>query len=186
MGIGPAPAGVASRPRTRAAPGLRPGVLRPPARSSLTAGQTAESAARQPQRRRTARRKAPHLREKVCNKGRCANRRAVPLASGEGEREKTPRDAGPAPAKAGDIAEPRARRGRCSGPSRGRHKEYGRSSSPSLSQRTNDPRHPEVRGASRASKDERPQASTPRPSPFEARHSASKTRVNALMARSSG
>ena len=36
-GEGSAPAGVASRPRTRAAPGLRPGALRPPARSSLTA-----------------------------------------------------------------------------------------------------------------------------------------------------
>ena len=38
VGTGPAPAGVASRARTRAAPGLRPGPLRPPARSSLTAG----------------------------------------------------------------------------------------------------------------------------------------------------
>src|ERR1041385_5745356 len=61
------------KPRARTAPGLRPGALGPPARSSLTvepaAWALAESAARSSRKAAaTARRKAPHLRKEVCTK----------------------------------------------------------------------------------------------------------------------
>jgi hypothetical protein len=108
-GIGPAPAGVPfAGVRTRAAPGLRPGVLRPPARSSLTvvgsAGRvgpplhpwrvaaTKGRKARQELSRKRgpgAARRTPSRRAEGRHAGRkarvnrrtgCAARRAVPLA----------------------------------------------------------------------------------------------------------
>src|ERR1041385_81046 len=61
------------KPRARTAPGLRPGALGPPARSSLTvepaAWALAERAARSSRKAAAmARRKAPHLRKEVCTK----------------------------------------------------------------------------------------------------------------------
>ena len=89
VGLDAAPAGRGQNasPRSRAAPGLRPGALRPPARSSLTAGRNARQKARpgavwtlrwRAERRHTFARRC----ELKCN-GR-AHRRAIPSTSSRG------------------------------------------------------------------------------------------------------